>query len=154
MREVKIDEVDMETLDFEEETSEMTYPSYFYIASPYTHYSANVMNARFEKAVDFTSWLIDQYRYHVFSPIVHSHPLCTYRQLRPEFDFWMELDKIMITQSQGLFILQISGWELSVGVAEEIKFATELKKPIYFSQVHWPLYNHEMPEPFRDDYSI
>lgn len=151
--EVQRDEVDMASLDFDEETSEMTYggPSYFYIASPYTHKDPFIMQARYYKAVDFTSWLIEQYRYHVFAPIVHSHPLCTHRQLRPEYNFWMELDKIMITQSDGLIVLEIDGWEQSVGIANEIQFAKELKKPVYTSREMWPQYNHEMP---KDDYSI
>lgn len=153
MREVQRDEVDMATLDFDEETSEMVYggASYYYIASPYTHEDPATMQARYEKVLDFTSWLIEQYRYHVFAPIVHSHPLCVHRKLRPEYNFWMSLDKIMITQSSGLFIFQIDGWEQSFGMAAEIEFAKDIHKPIYYSAAMWPLYDHRMP---KDDYSI
>lgn len=116
--------------------------SYFYIASPYTHVDLQLMRRRYEKVVDFTSWLIEQYRYNVFSPIAHSHPLCQFRNLRPEYEFWAELDRIMIAPSAGLFVLQIDGWAESRGMAEEIKFATELKKPVFYSKSVWPHYDH------------
>lgn len=118
--------------------------SYFYIASPYTHPNTLVMDQRFNKVVDFTSWLIDIYRYNVFSPIVHSHPLCRHRSLEPGFDYWAELDRLMIAPAAGLFVFEIEGWKQSKGVAEEIAFAEQIRKPIYFSTRVWPHYDHSI----------
>lgn len=116
--------------------------SYYYIASPYTHRDPAVMQRRYEKAVDFTSWLIEKQEMLVFSPIVHSHPLCQHAKMRPEFDFWMNLDEVMIRPAEGLIVLQIDGWETSRGIKAELELAKLYKKPILSSRTLWSFYDH------------
>ena len=125
--------------------------SYFYIASPYSHIDTSVMADRYWKAVDFTSWVIEKYRMHVFSPIVHSHPLCVKRNLRPEAEYWMALDYAMLEPARGLIVFQIEGWDLSKGVKLEMEYQEARKRPVLFSKEMWPNYNHSMEV---DDYVL
>lgn len=118
--------------------------SYFYIASPYTHPDMKVQDQRYEKVVDFTSYLISQFEMHVYSPIVHSHPLCKTRwELQSSFDFWLEMDRTMLVPAKGLIVLQVPGWKESVGVSMEIDMAVKFGKPILHSRAQFPEYEHD-----------
>lgn len=119
--------------------------SFLYIASPYTHDDPMIRQRRYEKALDFTSWLAVTYRLWGYSPIVHSHNMDMQGSSKFTHDFWLAWGLTMLRPSSGLVVFQIKGWEDSAGVDEEIELAMEIGKPVYMSQMLWGnVYDHSI----------
>ncbi len=104
-----------------------------YLASPYSHSSLIVMEARFKDACSAAARLMER-GYTVFSPIAHSHPIADH--LRPDFrtnfDFWMKQDLPILKVSDALVVLKLDGWDKSRGVQAEIAYARANGIPIMF----------------------
>jgi hypothetical protein len=71
---------------------------------------------------------------HVFSPIVYSAPLAERFALPGDWDFWRGLDLDFIDRCDQLWVYQLPGWDLSVGVGAEIDHARATGKPVVFVQ--------------------
>lgn len=108
---------------------------YTYVASPYSHREPPIMRERFYAAMKFTSWLLEQGQY-AYSPIVHCHEMAIVHDLPFTFDFWERYNCAMIAPAKSLTVLTLHGWEESVGVRAEIKFASLLGKPIRYAHVN------------------
>jgi hypothetical protein len=96
-----------------------------YLASPYAHTDPAVMQKRYEMAVQFVN---DQYKVNIpiYSPIVHNHPVALLGGLPRTWDYWKMIDLAMLRLCHALWVLQLPGWDKSVGVTAEIKFAEEV----------------------------
>lgn len=99
-----------------------------YLASPYSHSSAAVRQARFEAAVAATCALIASGRLAI-SPIVHSHPLALAEgfALPGDWQGWQELDSALLARCDALVVAPIEGYLDSVGVAHEVALAVGLR---------------------------
>ena len=64
--------------------------------------------------------------YNIFSPISHSHTIALDYDLPHSFEFWSTQDFSILRHCSKLFVLQLSGWEKSIGVTAEIILAREL----------------------------
>jgi hypothetical protein len=95
---------------------------YVYLASPYSHASAEVRQARFEAVEHCAHWLLLR-RNWVFAPIVHCHAIAVKYGLPKEFDYWEEYDKAMLMYARAIYVLCIDGWQESKGIAGELEFA-------------------------------
>lgn len=104
-----------------------------YLACPYTHADKTVMKERFKKVTDVAVELLKQNVF-VFSPISYNAPWEDY-ELPHIFSFWEHFDKAFVERSDSVIVLKLEGWEKSVGVREEIKYAQGLGLPIYY--VDW-----------------
>lgn len=94
-----------------------------YLAQPYSHPDPEVRQARYETAIHAVVCLALK-GYHVFSPIVNSHPLVlACPSLGGEFEQWREFDEAMIARSDAVYVLMIDGWSESVGVKAEMEYA-------------------------------
>lgn len=100
-----------------------------YLASPYTHESIEVRRERFEKVASVTARLMRQ-GIHVFSPIVHCHPLAERYNLPSDYTFWEEYDRKFLAVCGEMWIVMLDGWMESKGVAAEIKIARQLGIPV------------------------
>ena len=99
--------------------------SYIYIASPYTDDDPDVREGRYRAVCLFTSQALSKkpgYRA-VFSPIVHCHELAKISNLPHEMLFWRDYNCAMLQQARQLKVLQLPGWETSVGVHFEWGYA-------------------------------
>jgi hypothetical protein len=104
--------------------------SYLYLASPYTDADAYVREGRYLQALDALHWLLNNHIW-TYSPIVHCHEAAKLHDGLPkDFEFWREFNHLMIQNSRALAILQISGWNESKGIADEVGYATALNLPI------------------------
>ncbi len=100
-----------------------------YLASPYSHPDPHVREQRFRDVCRVAGkWLSEGYL--VFSPIAHSHVIALMSELPGDFAFWVPWDKHQIKAADEFWVLQLPGWESSVGVQAEIVYALELGKPI------------------------
>lgn len=105
--------------------------SFTYLASPYTHPSTSVMQERYEQALDATAKLLKQ-GIHVYSPIVHSHPLALQYELPRDHEFWQEYNGAMLEEASRLLVLRLPGWAESRGVCWELEEAARLDLPIEY----------------------
>lgn len=103
-----------------------------YLATPYSHESAHVREARFRVVNQVAARLVGQ-GLHVYSPISHTHPICLEGELPMGWDYWAELDRKMLSVCGRLIVLRQSGWKNSVGVQAEIAMARdEFGLPVEF----------------------
>ena len=99
-----------------------------YLASPYSDPDPAVREARFDAACAHTATMIRAGRL-VYSPIVHSHPLANHG-LGADWDFWAAHDRAMLGLCEALVVLELPGWQQSVGVRAEVAIARELGLPV------------------------
>ena len=93
-----------------------------YLASPYTHEQAAVMERRFELACAVVAELVKE-DHVIYSPIAHFHPIAVRHELPRDFSFWQRQNLSMLSKADTLLVLRLDGWETSKGVANEIDCA-------------------------------
>lgn len=102
-----------------------------YLASPYSHPSAEVRRWRFEAAclavADFMRRGVA-----VFSPVVYSHSTAEIASLPLDWESWKDFDTRFLALCDSLLVLTLPGWRDSRGVSEEIRLARESGKPVQF----------------------
>lgn len=100
-----------------------------YLASPYSHNSPAVREARYFAA---RSYAIQAMRegHAIISPIVYGKDMET--QIGIDYKSWQPINDTLIRLSSALWVLQLYGWEISKGVAHEIRLAKDLNIPIKF----------------------
>ena len=101
-----------------------------YVASPYTHRSSVVRQARYEKMLPILAELARK-RIPCYSPIVHWHPVevhCDLNLADHELWKWSDIDMMELC-TDGLFI-KLEGWDQSRGMAHEEAFLRNANKPV------------------------
>ena len=95
-----------------------------YLASAYTHFDRQVMEERYENVARVTAHLLNA-GHHIYSPIVHCHPLASRFALRHDFDFWRNYNEAMLDCASELWVYDDpqGAWMKSRGVQAEIKYA-------------------------------
>jgi hypothetical protein len=103
---------------------------YTYIGSPYSG-TALEQEERYDAAMDYVVWLMNNTIYTPFSPIVHNHPLAMLTDVPSDYTFWKKHNRNMIKGASIFHVLNISGAKKSVGLTDEAKYADLIYKPIY-----------------------
>ncbi len=103
----------------------------FYIALPYSHYDKEIVKQRVDKFSSLDSFLNLNYIQTV-SPILKQTLLDRNKNLASDWNFWQTLSYTYLSRCDALIVYQLEGWENSVGVTEEIKFAQESNIPIIY----------------------
>ena len=102
----------------------------YYLASAYTHYPEGLDKAAEHAAAIVADLLV--IGIHTFSPIVHGHPVSTVGQLdHLDLDLWYPFNETMMARCDVLIVAHLPGWETSKGIAHEIAFFNEMRKPIF-----------------------
>ncbi len=101
-----------------------------YLASPYSHDDPAIREQRFHAVCRETAELMRRGNV-VFSPIVHGHPLVGHG-LPTDWPFWERFDREHLRRCNELVVLTLDGWRESVGVAAEIRIASDLGKPVRY----------------------
>lgn len=96
-----------------------------YLAIPYTGLESKSVDA----ANNVAACLL-KHGVHVFSPITYTHALSLKHCLPGDWRFWEDFDTTFISWADELWVVCIDGWELSVGVRQEIQIARHLGKTI------------------------
>lgn len=113
-----------------------------YLASPHTHADPAVVDLRFKQARVATVNLMRK-GFIVYSPIVYTHPLWRLSQEEMpgsilkgldewKHEDWIAFDKHMMDRCDECLVLQIEGWETSVGVKMEMEYFISAGKPISY----------------------
>ena len=105
-----------------------------YLASPYTSVFKDEEHKRYLETMKIVSELMRN-GHHIFSPILHCHPIALSHKLPTDYKFWSEYNLGMIKVCEELWVLQLYGWQDSKGVQAEIKLALELEKPVAYIEV-------------------
>lgn len=111
-----------------------------YVASPYTPYNhadltAQQVSDAFDNAYMEVLLFVTQQLQHglpVFSPIVHCHPLAKLTAMPRTWEFWWELNKKYLDASEAVHVACIHGWQVSGGVAAEVKYADKINIPVTY----------------------
>jgi len=101
-----------------------------YLAVPYTHPREEVRQYRFEQ-VNKASALLMNAGYYIFSPISMAGPIAMVGKLPTDFAYWRGYCLQMVGACKQLFVLQLEGWDVSLGVTGETKIADDLGLPVF-----------------------
>lgn len=104
-----------------------------YIASPYTHASSQVRQARFEAVARFCGDLVTR-GVVAFSPIVHYHPIAQLCDLPGSWSFWEPFCLAHLVRADSVLVLKLEDWNHSRGVREEINRGRLLNKRIDYAE--------------------
>lgn len=102
-----------------------------YLSSPYTHPNPEVVQIRYHKTLEALAYLLNEGMM-VFSPIAHCHEAAVRFKLPTDFNFWARYNEHMVGICEELWVLRLEGWELSIGVQNEINMALNLKKEVAY----------------------
>ncbi len=101
----------------------------YYLSCPYSHPNPDIKASRHRLVNRITLEFHKQGKL-VYSPLTHNIPLIELNRKYNSWDDWSHFDLEMLQRCDGLIVLQISGWEQSKGVAEEIAHAKKINIPI------------------------
>ncbi len=112
-----------------------------YLASPFSSFKKTKKAQEAEKEGRFQT--ISQVAgelfalgYAILCPIAQSHPMTLYSEFKGSlWEAWKELDTLMLSRCDQMFIADMEGWEKSVGVRGEIIVAITLDIPIYLVEL-------------------
>jgi hypothetical protein len=105
--------------------------SFHYLASPYSAHPDGMEHA-YRDACAAAALLI-RAGVPVFSPIAHSHGIAEIGGIDPaSHAIWLPADAPMMRAAMGLIVLQLPGWDMSIGVAAEIAEFRLAGKPVRY----------------------
>lgn len=98
--------------------------SLWYIASPYSHPDPKVVEARIRELKECVAYVIENFHFAVpFSPVLYTHSIQESGIVVSPPEGWYAFDFAFLRKADRLIVLELEGWETSVGVALEIAFA-------------------------------
>lgn len=106
-----------------------------YLATPYTHASAAVMQDRYELALQCTYWMTITQPEPVYSPIVHYHNIAVKHDLPRDAEWWKQTNLTHLRACRALAVLVCAGTKESKGCFEEYEFAQYLMMPVQFVNI-------------------
>ena len=104
---------------------------YIYIASPYSDTDEKVRNDRAYKAQLYT-YIMFKRDVMVYSPIAHWHPIQEIFDMPQKGEAYWKQNEAMLSHARCLHVLQLPGWDTSVGVKTEIDYAKDNGIPIVY----------------------
>lgn len=119
-----------------EDVCRQCYEGYAFLAGPYTSAHNDPDMRRMQ--------LDDRYNIHkraaanlvceeiaIYSPIVAWHQVAADHNLPTDANFWSNLNEQFLRKASALYVLEIPGWEDSVGTKHEMNMAREFKTPMF-----------------------
>ena len=95
-----------------------------YLASPYSHPSAEVRRQRYRAVCKAAGELMQSGKM-VFSPIAHSHGI-TLQGIDGGWNHWRDFDTWFLRRCHHMIVLRLEGWQDSEGISHEIEHAEQL----------------------------
>jgi nucleoside 2-deoxyribosyltransferase len=104
--------------------------SLIYLATPYTHDDHIVRTIRADTAA-YVGAMLKKQGLHIFAPIPHGHAMQKHG-LPTEYQYWRDYCQNMLDRCDILYVTQMTGWEISIGIADEIQYMQEIGKPVKY----------------------
>ncbi len=95
-----------------------------YIASPYSHTDKEVVEYRVKTVAQYSAKLLINKQPSI-SPITVGTTILKYSDLPSDFAFWKQFSLDLLSVCTEIHVLTLDGWEESIGVHAEIKYAEE-----------------------------
>lgn len=111
----------------------------YYLAGPYTHENSALVAHRRLDHLHAEYWLIAQ-KLDVIAPINSSGSLEGIWNLPIQYEFWQSRDRKSIRYCDGVIVILMPGWKESKGVTDELQYAKQKGKPIYYLK---PVYDRK-----------
>lgn len=105
----------------------------YYLASPYSSDDAYTRELRYLQTLHFATDLINR-GYTLIEPIAMSHQHAQRFSLPTGYSFWKKRDRLLLSRCHGVIVYCLPGWDISVGVSDEIAYAKELGLPVYYAK--------------------
>lgn len=105
-------------------------PGYLYLGSPYSKFHDGFDAAAHEVSTAASVLMADGFK--IYAPIAHGHFVSKHGDLPQTWEFWKEQCQPMIDSAAALIVLQMEGWEESVGLTYEIEEFWRAGKPIAY----------------------
>ena len=93
-----------------------------YLAAPYSHPDKAVVEERVKLVCQFAAYLMNEGMHNV-SPITTGTGIFNHATLPSTFAFWESFSYALLEVCDTLFVLELPGWEESIGVTAEIAHA-------------------------------
>lgn len=111
-----------------------------YVASVYSQGNADaaLLQKRYEVVLKWVATnLVERVQRGevLYSPIAHNHEMAKVATLPKTWDFWKQIDVATLKHCAKLIVLQMPGWEESVGIQAEIEVAKANCIPIEYIRV-------------------
>jgi hypothetical protein len=103
----------------------------YYFASPYSSPDPEVIESRYAEQGRLVAHLIKEHGLLIVNPIEMCHNLSKRYGLPGGYEYWKSRDRKLISLSDGIIVAQMDGWEESIGVTDEIRYANLLGKPVF-----------------------
>lgn len=113
----------------------------YYLASPYSsaipkgRKKTDVCLERHHRIQKYGADLMKM-GYICWEPIAISHYKAVTFNMPQNYQFWKVRDRKMIKNSDGVIVVEMHGWDKSVGVSDEVDYAISLGKPVYLYNPH------------------
>ena len=123
-----------------------------YLATPYTHSNAWVMQERLRLSFAVESGMVAAGA-RVYNPLRYSSAYdyeVDPQAPRPSEDYWREFGLQLLGACDLLFVLQLPGWEDSVGVRLELERAESLDIPRVCLSTHASFLDGYTPEDYAE----
>lgn len=103
----------------------------YYFASPYSSECAYVREVRYLDVIKVATDLI-RLDFTLIEPIAMSHQHAQRFGLPGTYAFWQKRDRKFIDLCDAVIVCLLDGWDQSIGVSDEISYAQEQGKPVYY----------------------
>lgn len=131
MRNVHLDSFATHAVARHDKLGEITFvPPLFYLASPIKHENIAVIAARRVHNTMAQVTLMSA-GYCVYSPLCHCFFAKLNGKLPDTWEFWAPPSYAQLGRSDGMIILTLEGWRVSVGVAAEVDFCLKHRIPMF-----------------------
>lgn len=103
-----------------------------YTSAPYSHSDPTVVERRITQFFEAELYISTVLKYHTVSPL-YKTILTKYKPDMPvDYSTWQSYCDNLIQRCDGIIVITMAGWELSVGVRDEIKLAERYEKEVIF----------------------
>lgn len=104
-----------------------------YVASPYSSSDEGIRFRRYLQVREFC-WLHMQMGKLLLSPIVYGHQFARDFGAPIDAEFWANFNSELFLQCDTMYVLKLKGWQDSLGVQMEIRWAEREGYPIEFHE--------------------
>ena len=108
----------------------------YYFASPYSSKDPVIQNQRYLEQQRLVAHLIKDHELSIINPIEMCHEMSKRYGLPSGYEFWQKRDKKLISISDGIVVALMPGWDVSVGVSNEIAYAISISKEVWYLDPH------------------